>query len=235
MSEDETDVDNVSTPLRELAFVFLKLGVTGFGGPVAHIAMVEQELVGRRQWLTREKFLDLLGATNLIPGPNSTELAIHIGQVRGGWRGLVVAGVCFIFRYTRGCGGDDWDFPAFIYFRGAERADDSPDTSVSQCSRLSGRSECGVAGLDVSGNHPDESHGVAGLADIGPGDRQCDRASALQGQFGLARSGGRGDRCHILSGWVRIDHPRWAFQYSQIGFDRGRRRLASSRPHICLN
>jgi len=82
--------------LRQLALLFLKLGVTAFGGPVAHIAMMEDEVVRRRQWLTRDEFLDLLGATNLIPGPNSTELAIHIGHRRAGWPGLVVAGTCFI-------------------------------------------------------------------------------------------------------------------------------------------
>ncbi|MCL4811229.1 MAG: chromate efflux transporter [Vicinamibacteraceae bacterium] len=81
---------------RELAAVFLRLGTTAFGGPAAHIAMMEDEVVGRRRWLTREQFLDYLGATNLIPGPNSTELAIHIGHARGGWPGLVVAGVAFI-------------------------------------------------------------------------------------------------------------------------------------------
>jgi chromate transporter len=83
-------------PLRELAALFLKLGVTAFGGPAAHIAMMEDEVVRRRRWLSRERFLDLLGATNLIPGPNSTEMAIHIGHRRGGWPGLVVAGACFI-------------------------------------------------------------------------------------------------------------------------------------------
>lgn len=82
--------------LREIALVFLKLGVTGFGGPAAHIAMMDAELVRRRGWLTREEFLDLLSATNFIPGPNSTELAIHIGRQRAGWKGLLVAGVCFI-------------------------------------------------------------------------------------------------------------------------------------------
>lgn len=76
--------------------VFLKLGTTAFGGPAAHIAMMEEEVVTRRRWLTREQFLDYLGATNLIPGPNSTELAIHVGQARAGWPGLIVAGVCFI-------------------------------------------------------------------------------------------------------------------------------------------
>lgn len=82
--------------LLELAGLFLRLGTTAFGGPAAHIAMMEDEVVRRRQWLTREEFLDLLGATNLIPGPNSTELAIHIGHRRAGWSGLVVAGCCFI-------------------------------------------------------------------------------------------------------------------------------------------
>ncbi len=82
--------------LRELAWLFLKLGTTAFGGPAAHIAMMEEEVVRRRSWLTREEFLDLLGATNLIPGPNSTEMAIHVGHRRAGWPGLVVAGACFI-------------------------------------------------------------------------------------------------------------------------------------------
>jgi chromate transporter len=80
----------------ELAAVFLRLGTTAFGGPAAHIAMMEDEIVTRRQWLSREEFIDLLGATNLIPGPNSTELAIHIGYRRAGFAGLIVAGVCFI-------------------------------------------------------------------------------------------------------------------------------------------
>lgn len=76
--------------------MFLRLGATAFGGPAAHIALMEDELVRRRGWVTRERFLDLLGAANLIPGPNSTELAIHLGYVRAGWAGLVVAGVAFI-------------------------------------------------------------------------------------------------------------------------------------------
>jgi chromate transporter len=83
-------------PLVDLARLFLKLGTLGFGGPAAHIAMMEDEVVRRRGWLSRERFLDLLGATNLIPGPNSTEMAIHVGHERAGWRGLVVAGVSFI-------------------------------------------------------------------------------------------------------------------------------------------
>ncbi len=82
--------------LREVAGLFLKLGVTGFGGPAAHIAMMRSEVVTKRKWLTEQHFLDLIGATNLIPGPNSTEMAIHIGHERAGWKGLIVAGLCFI-------------------------------------------------------------------------------------------------------------------------------------------
>jgi len=83
--------------LRELAGLFLKLGVIGFGGPAAHIAMMEDEVVERRGWLSRERFLDMVGATNLIPGPNSTEMAIHIGYAQAGMKGLLVAGASFIF------------------------------------------------------------------------------------------------------------------------------------------
>ena len=84
------------TNLRELALFFLRLGTTAFGGPAAHIAMMEDEVVRRRQWVPREKFLDLLGAANLIPGPSSTEMAIFIGYLCKGWAGLLLAGVCFI-------------------------------------------------------------------------------------------------------------------------------------------
>ena len=94
------DTPAAPTRLRELAVLFLRLGTTAFGGPAAHIAIMEDEVVRRRQWLTREQFLDYLGATNLIPGPNSTELAIHIGHARAGWPGLVVAGACFILPAT---------------------------------------------------------------------------------------------------------------------------------------
>ncbi|MBP8000741.1 MAG: chromate efflux transporter [Chloroflexi bacterium] len=82
--------------LREVAWLALKLGVTGFGGPAAHIAMLHDEVVNRRKWLDEKHFLDLLGATNLIPGPNSTEMLIHVGYVRAGWPGLIVGGVGFI-------------------------------------------------------------------------------------------------------------------------------------------
>lgn len=82
--------------LRELAVLFFRLGLTAFGGPAAHIGMMEDEVVTRRQWLSRQHFLDLVGATSLIPGPNSTEMTMHIGYERAGWRGLAVAGSLFI-------------------------------------------------------------------------------------------------------------------------------------------
>jgi chromate transporter len=82
--------------LAEVAKLFLRLGASGFGGPAAHIGMMHDETVVRRKWMNDQQFLDLVGATNLIPGPNSTEMAIHIGFLRAGWRGLIVGGVCFI-------------------------------------------------------------------------------------------------------------------------------------------
>ena len=92
----QTTHQSLRTRLVELAILFLKLGVTAFGGPAAHIAMMHTEMVKRRKWLDDGEFLDLLGATNLIPGPNSTEMAIHIGYLRAGWPGLIIAGTCFI-------------------------------------------------------------------------------------------------------------------------------------------
>ena len=85
-----------NVPLTDLAKLFLRLGITAFGGPAAHIAMMRHEVVERRHWLTDKEFLDLLAATNLIPGPNSTEMAIHLGYKHGGKAGLIVAGICFI-------------------------------------------------------------------------------------------------------------------------------------------
>jgi chromate transporter len=83
--------------LKEVATLFLKLGFIAFGGPAAHIAMMEEEVVSKRKWMNRQHFLDLVGATNLIPGPNSTEMTMHCGHERAGWKGLFVAGACFIF------------------------------------------------------------------------------------------------------------------------------------------
>jgi len=87
---------NRDAKLKEVAALFLKLGTIGFGGPAAHISMMQREVVTKRKWIDEQHFLDLIGATNLIPGPNSTEMAIHIGRERAGWKGLIVAGLCFI-------------------------------------------------------------------------------------------------------------------------------------------
>ncbi len=81
---------------NQLSTLFLRLGVTAFGGPAVHIAMMEDEVVNRRRWLSRQRFLDLLGAANLLPGPSSSELAIYIGQSQAGWAGLLLSGICFV-------------------------------------------------------------------------------------------------------------------------------------------
>jgi chromate transporter len=108
------------SPLRAVACLFLRLGATAFGGPAAHIAMMEDEVVRRRGWLSREEFLDLLGATNLIPGPNSTEMAIHIGRRRAGWPGLLVAGACFILPATLMVWTLAWMYVQYGHRPGAE-------------------------------------------------------------------------------------------------------------------
>src|SRR5262245_40772855 len=84
------------TSLKHIALLFFKLGVISFGGPAAHIAMMEDEVVRRRRWLSHDEFLELIGATNLVPGPNSTETPSQIGHRQAGWPGLLVAGGCFI-------------------------------------------------------------------------------------------------------------------------------------------
>ena len=99
-----------SGALSELAGLFLRLGVTAFGGPAAHIAMMRDEVVERRRWLTDADFLDLLAATHLIPGPNSTEMAIHLGYRRGGGMGLLLAGGCFILPATLIVGALAWAY-----------------------------------------------------------------------------------------------------------------------------
>jgi chromate transporter len=101
------------TSLQELGLLFLRLGATAFGGPAAHIAMMEDEVVRRRKWLSEEGFLDLVGATNLIPGPNSTELALHIGWVRRRWAGLAVAGTAFIVPAMLLTTGFGWAYVRF--------------------------------------------------------------------------------------------------------------------------
>lgn len=99
--------------LRELAGLFLKLGVIGFGGPAAHIALMESEVVDKRRWVTRQQFLDMVGAANLIPGPTSTELSINTGFVRAGWTGLVVAGASFILPAALITGAFAWAYVRF--------------------------------------------------------------------------------------------------------------------------
>ncbi len=95
-TNNTTEAPNKRSGLGEIAKLFLKLGIIGFGGPAAHIALMQEEVVTKRQWMSSQHFLDLVGATNLIPGPNSTEMTMHIGRERAGWKGLVVAGACFI-------------------------------------------------------------------------------------------------------------------------------------------
>ncbi len=98
-SDSTSGIEPLSTRrarLREVALLFLRLGFTAFGGPAAHVAMMEDEVVARRRWIDRQYFLDLVAAINFVPGPNSTELAIHLGLIRAGRAGLFVAGFCFI-------------------------------------------------------------------------------------------------------------------------------------------
>ncbi|PSF34482.1 chromate transporter [Aphanothece hegewaldii CCALA 016] len=99
--------------LKNITLLFLKIGIIGFGGPAAHIALMEDEVVNRRRWMSREDFLDLVGATNLIPGPNSTEMAIHIGYILGRLPGLILAGVCFILPAVIITGFFAWMYQSF--------------------------------------------------------------------------------------------------------------------------
>ena len=99
--------------LKEVALLFSKLGIIGFGGPAAHIAMMQDEVVTKRKWITEQHFIDLIGATNLIPGPNSTEMAIHIGHERAGWKGLITAGICFILPAVLITGFFAWLYKAY--------------------------------------------------------------------------------------------------------------------------
>ncbi len=102
-----------TTTLWDIAQLFVKLGTTAFGGPAAHIAMLQREVVARRGWLTEAEFLDHLGASNLIPGPTSTELVLHIGRRRRGWPGLLIAGACFILPAALMVGVMAWAYVRF--------------------------------------------------------------------------------------------------------------------------
>jgi chromate transporter len=99
--------------LKDISLSFLRLGAIAFGGPAAHIAMMEDEFVRRRSWVSQADFLDMLGASNLIPGPSSTEMAIHIGHQRAGWKGLIVAGICFILPATLIVTACAWAYATF--------------------------------------------------------------------------------------------------------------------------
>ena len=152
-SERCTDEESsLGTRLRELSLVFLKLGVIGFGGPAAHIALMEMEVVRRRGWLSRDQFLDLVGATNLIPGPNSTELAIHIGRIRAGLPGLLTAGAAFILpafcivSASRGrISGMDGCPDRGAAARNQARRDRHRGAGADRA-RANGRQECGAGG-----------------------------------------------------------------------------------------
>ena len=109
----DTTLPLLPARLRELAGLFLKLGAISFGGPAAHIALIEGEIVRKRQWVTRQQFLDMLGAANLIPGPTSTEMAINVGFVRAGWVGLCVAGASFILPAALITGAFAWAYVRF--------------------------------------------------------------------------------------------------------------------------
>jgi chromate transporter len=115
LPEGPANADPVSLAgrIRELATLFFKLGTISFGGPAAHIALIEGEVVGKRQWVSKQQFLDMLGAANLIPGPTSTEMAINVGYVRAGWVGLCVAGAAFIFPAALITGTFAWAYVRF--------------------------------------------------------------------------------------------------------------------------
>ena len=102
--------------LRELALLFIRLGAVSFGGPAAHIALIEEEVVRKRQWISRQQFLDMVGAANLIPGPTSTELAITVGFARAGWIGLAIAGASFILPAALITGAFAWAYVRFGSF-----------------------------------------------------------------------------------------------------------------------
>ena len=112
-SSSSSSSGSLPARLRELAILFLKLGAISFGGPAAHIALIETEVVGKRRWVTRQQFLDMLGAANLIPGPTSTETAITVGYVRAGWLGLCVAGASFIIPAALITGAFVWAYVRF--------------------------------------------------------------------------------------------------------------------------
>jgi chromate transporter len=158
------------TSLRELAALFTKLGLTAFGGPAAHIAMMQKEVVDKRHWMDHQHFLDLIGATNLIPGPNSTEMAIHIGHERGGWKGLLVAGCCFILPAVLITGVIAWLYKQYGQLPQVQ-AVYLWDKAGDHCDHPGGGVPAGEEGIEVGGTGSDRGAGaggslVAGLNEI---------------------------------------------------------------------
>ena len=174
--------------LGQVIGLFLRLGFTAFGGPAAHIAMMHDEVVVRRGWLDEQHFLDLVGATNLIPGPNSTEMAIHIGYDRAGWRGLVAAGVCFILPATLIVGSLAWAYVAYGRTPQGEAL-------------LYGINVAGP-GLDGRGDLAARPGGHCGWGDLVFGGRGDDPAVPFQAQLGLAGAGGGYRRINWILYWV---------------------------------
>jgi chromate transporter len=113
MEEENATAHEPKGSLMEVAREFLRLGFIAYGGPAAHVAMMEEDFVRRREWVTRQRFLDLLGAVSLLPGPSSTELAIYLGEIRAGWAGLIVAGACFILPAAVLAAGLAWAYSRY--------------------------------------------------------------------------------------------------------------------------
>ena len=133
-----------SSRQREVAGLFLRLGFTAFGGPAAHIAMMREEVVRRRQWISDARFVDLMGIANLIPGPTSTELAIYLGYLRAGWPGLLIAGVCFIVPAMLLVLGFAWMYVALSHLAAARAGF---FTAYSRSSSPSSRRRSGTSGV----------------------------------------------------------------------------------------
>src|SRR5271157_766744 len=111
--EQTTNKNDTQGRLREITKEFLRLGFVAFGGPPVHFAMMEERFVRKLKWLSRERFLDMIGAGNLLPGPSSTELTIYLGEMRGGFAGLLVAGACFILPAAVMVAGLAWTYEKY--------------------------------------------------------------------------------------------------------------------------
>ena len=171
--DESTEIRPAS--LAAIALVFLKLGTIAFGGPAAHLAMMEEEFVRRRRWITHAEFLDRLATANLIPGPSSTEVAIFVGQLKCGWRGLIVAGACFIIPAALIVSAIAWAYGALrIIAQGRGHAVD--DQARRRRHRGSGARQVGT-NRPADGS-PRDRRGTGGGAEhhwIEPGSRAASR------------------------------------------------------------